>query len=877
MPFPAVRFNVYFCYYRLFFGDKSAAMKSVGLCAFARNVIIHAILVLSVLLTLRAWVDARLSNRVSTGLRPQPSQRTNLAEHVVVVLFDDTGLASAKLHLPKLIGKASDQGWFTPVVLDHYTFTIAGVYTLGTGDQPSLLQIKNDFGARALPINHLFDNVRLAGGRTEVIGESLWADMYASGIDRSFTARDLGPYVKSDSDEMLRHLERSLERKDNRLTVVHLGETGHVNHLSGIHGKAISELLGELDEKVYALSERYRENTTWLIGGDHGTTVDGQHGGTSQAERTTFLMAFGPGIPYRKVAPLSQVDVANVLAVLTGAPLPTESCGLIPNVFSDEVQGQVRLAENELLRQKQALYEGLRARYGDDNSIDTQSVSQLKAGILRIKDQANQPVKLTAVVLSLLSLITSWLLCLKRPFRLLHAAVFGGAAVAALLNHVVGFWCATGAVVAVAVYDVYTLRFRWSARYTVAILIGLVVAAFFFAYPSLVYMGTSATERYVWLGSFIVLSALIFAGSGIYGHGASRSVRNLLSFLSWNLGAVFVVAVEGRYYQSIIPGGLILLTLSQVWSSTAPKTYPWLNSAKALFGVLLVLSVSWAQLGRVVKEPLASIRNWFQTTTSSSELVLGVVLVAFFAFYDRYYRGRLSRAVRIAAFGLIYFCHAAFQLHLVGTNAGLILVSAITLFVTAFLLSKEPQEARAYWVLPLIVVFCSAQQSAGSLALGLAGAVQFRYIAKKNPFKRNDPRRSWYLAFLLICYAVLFISIKGHLPSASNIEILKGFVGYHMPLILWLNVTLVCFYYLQPLWLAWSVYSSTVTDRVSFELVGRRASGLLLLSVWFTCVLLSFSTVPGDTYIKSLATGLFLLDVSLGCILAVAFTKPTST
>jgi hypothetical protein len=192
------------------------------------------------------------------------------------------------------------------------------------------------------------------------------------------------------------------------------------------------------------------------------------------------------------------------------------------------------------------------------------------------------------------------------------------------------------------------------------------------------------------------------------------------------------------------------------------------------------------------------------------------------------------------------------------------------LVVVGLGLSQDSEQGRPYWLFLIGLLVSTQQQVALHLVLCLLGAVFVRWLITRNPYPATDLRHKAYLAALSICYMFTFLATKGHLISPSHFEQLTGFVGYGMPLYLPLSVALVCFYYFQPLLIVWLFALATLPRPPQFVPAGQLTVLLSMGQALFAAVLLSVSTVPGDTYQKSLAGALITLDITCGCILLLA-------
>ncbi|WP_407358058.1 alkaline phosphatase family protein [Microbacterium sp. LTA6] len=137
---------------------------------------------------------------------------------------------------------------------------------------------------------------------------------------------------------------------------VHLDEVDGAGHSVGTNGPAYATALQRADQQIGQMLDAIRNRPTyaneeWLVvvTADHGHRPTGGHGGNSLAERKTFVIAAGPGIPAGvtrhdvkivDIAPL--VLGANGIATdagwdLDGRPLDA----LVPDAF-DSLRPQLR-------------------------------------------------------------------------------------------------------------------------------------------------------------------------------------------------------------------------------------------------------------------------------------------------------------------------------------------------------------------------------------------------------------------------------------------------------------------------------------------------------------------------------------------------------
>ncbi|MBW1598429.1 alkaline phosphatase family protein [Streptomyces sp. JJ38] len=124
------------------------------------------------------------------------------------------------------------------------------------------------------------------------------------------------------------HAVEQLRDGDPDASYVYFGEIDIAGHrhgaASGAYREAIAHsdaLVGRLLDAVDARPTRSGENWKILVATDHGHTDSGGHGGSSPAERQTFVIATGAGIPAGSVRhDVRLVDVAATALDHVGVP-----------------------------------------------------------------------------------------------------------------------------------------------------------------------------------------------------------------------------------------------------------------------------------------------------------------------------------------------------------------------------------------------------------------------------------------------------------------------------------------------------------------------------------------------------------------------------
>ncbi|WP_243648508.1 alkaline phosphatase family protein [Agromyces fucosus] len=132
----------------------------------------------------------------------------------------------------------------------------------------------------------------------------------AGGNDEGTTARAVATLSTGDPDDVF----------------VHLDEVDGAGHSVGTSGAAYGQALARVDQQIGQILDAIEARATradedWLIvvTADHGHTPTGGHGGSTPAERKTFVIAAGAGIPAGSVRyDVKLVDIAPTVIAAAG-------------------------------------------------------------------------------------------------------------------------------------------------------------------------------------------------------------------------------------------------------------------------------------------------------------------------------------------------------------------------------------------------------------------------------------------------------------------------------------------------------------------------------------------------------------------------------
>ncbi|XP_004508065.1 GPI ethanolamine phosphate transferase 3 isoform X2 [Cicer arietinum] len=250
-------------------------------------------------------------------------------------------------------------------IADPPTTSLQRLKGLTTGGLPTFVDVGNSFGAPAIVednfINQLFQN----GKKVVMMGDDTWTQLFPHHFERSypypsFNVKDLDTVDNGCID----HLFPSLYEDDWDVLIAHFLGVDHAGHIFGVDSTPMIEKLEQYNnhlERVIEVLENQsgpgglHENTLLVVMGDHGQTLNGDHGGGSAEEVETAIFAMSFQEPLSSVPPdfdsctcqtdldgknvcissMQQLDFAVTMSALLGIPFPYGSIGRInPELYA---------------------------------------------------------------------------------------------------------------------------------------------------------------------------------------------------------------------------------------------------------------------------------------------------------------------------------------------------------------------------------------------------------------------------------------------------------------------------------------------------------------------------------------------------------------
>ncbi|XP_020226813.1 GPI ethanolamine phosphate transferase 3 isoform X3 [Cajanus cajan] len=275
-------------------------------------------------------------------------------------------------------------------IADPPTTSLQRLKGLTTGGLPTFVDVGNSFGAPAIVEDNFINQLVLNGKKVVMMGDDTWTQLFPHHFERSypypsFNVKDLHTVDNGCID----HLLPSLYEEDWDVLIAHFLGVDHAGHIFGVDSAPMIEKLEQYNtilERVIEVLEnqsgpgKSHENTLLVVMGDHGQTLNGDHGGGSAEEVETAIFAMSFKKPISSVPPefdscscqldldgknvcvssMQQLDFAVTVSALLGIPFPYGSIGHInPELYalgadSWNLDASQKLSESDIWMQNYA-------------------------------------------------------------------------------------------------------------------------------------------------------------------------------------------------------------------------------------------------------------------------------------------------------------------------------------------------------------------------------------------------------------------------------------------------------------------------------------------------------------------------------------------
>ncbi|KAL0735691.1 hypothetical protein Bca4012_011901 [Brassica carinata] len=248
---------------------------------------------------------------------------------------------------------------------DPPTTSLQRLKGLTTGGLPTFVDVGNSFGAPAIVEDNFINQLVLNGKRLVMMGDDTWTQLFPNQFHKSypfpsFNVKDLDTV----DNGCIEHLFPTLYKDDWDVLIAHFLGVDHAGHIFGVDSLPMINKLEQYNtvlEKVVDILESQagpgglHENTMLIVMGDHGQTLNGDHGGGTAEEVETTMFAMStkkhtPSVPPEFdtssckqdpdgnqicISTIEQLDFAATLSALLGISFPFGSIGHVnPELYA---------------------------------------------------------------------------------------------------------------------------------------------------------------------------------------------------------------------------------------------------------------------------------------------------------------------------------------------------------------------------------------------------------------------------------------------------------------------------------------------------------------------------------------------------------------
>lgn len=267
--------------------------------------------------------------------------------------------------IQKLASEPGSSAKIFKAIADPPTTSLQRLKGLTTGGLPTFIDVGNSFGAPAIVEDNLLQQLVQNGKKVVMMGDDTWLQLFPHHFEKSF------PYPSFNVKDLdtvdngcIEHLLPSLHEGNWDVLIAHFLGVDHAGHIFGVNTIPMIQKLEQyndiLENVVEALESQsgpgeLHENTLLLVMGDHGQTLNGDHGGGSpeEVETSIFAKSFkrlpfsipseldtsscGTNMDGKPIcfSTIEQLDFAATISAMLGVPFPFGSIGRVnPELYA---------------------------------------------------------------------------------------------------------------------------------------------------------------------------------------------------------------------------------------------------------------------------------------------------------------------------------------------------------------------------------------------------------------------------------------------------------------------------------------------------------------------------------------------------------------
>jgi len=309
------------------------------------------------------------------------------------------------------------------------TVTLPRLKGITTGSTPNFLDavlnvVEEDSSSTLANQDSWVTQLKKAGKRIHMYGDDTWIKLFPSIFDHS---EGTGSFFVSDFTEVdnnvTRHLPRELEDQSWDCLILHYLGLDHIGHKGGPKSIFMPPKQQEMDKIVKQIYQSLKDDTLFVLLGDHGMNELGNHGGSSAGETSAALvfiskkfqsLGLKSNVPlpitndYSFLNKVQQIDIVPTISNLLHIPIPRNNLGIMIKQFLplwSEPQ------QFNLMRENLRNYETLKNERLEGHDLDSifRSLKEAQSELTQSATNYDiQKLHLGIGILLLTSLTTLW-------------------------------------------------------------------------------------------------------------------------------------------------------------------------------------------------------------------------------------------------------------------------------------------------------------------------------------------------------------------------------------------------------------------------------------------------------------------------------------
>jgi len=231
---------------------------------------------------------------------------------------------------------------------DAPTMTVNRIPCIAAGNIPPKSALLQALQASTLDQDSVPKQLKLQGYKSYFAGDPLWTEFFPQEFTEVLAAKGFNLKDSSVDKKSIQFLKSKISDNNFDFFLAHLLSIDHMAHAYGLSDLRVAEQIQANDQLIMDIIDTIDDKTTLIILGDHGSRFSGVHGGGSEDETNTAIVAYNKkgfqkyhqkGLSHvmrsinETTHSVKQQDIAPTVSMLLGLPIPFSNMGQIISDF----------------------------------------------------------------------------------------------------------------------------------------------------------------------------------------------------------------------------------------------------------------------------------------------------------------------------------------------------------------------------------------------------------------------------------------------------------------------------------------------------------------------------------------------------------------